>query len=225
LHVDLDLDALGAPAWIESDGRVRMDPEPAPEPKPPARAPKPDTPATAPAPELAEVSFVRRARRQAFWRQTWVRMALWVISLLLVVSLTLQVVVFQRDRLVAAYPTLLPWVQSLCQPLGCEVAPLHQIDSVLIDSSALVRVADGVYRFEVVLKNTSALMLAVPAVELSLTNAQDEVVVRKVVMPADWSAAPEELAPKSDTPLALRMSLVQATDLRMTGYRALVFYP
>jgi hypothetical protein len=105
------------------------------------------------------------------------------------------------------------------------VAPLRQIESVLIDSSALVRVADGVYRLEVVLKNTSSLMLAVPAVELSLTNANDEVVARRVVLPGEWGAVPDELPPKSDTPLALRMSLVQGADLRMTGYRALVFYP
>jgi hypothetical protein len=65
----------------------------------------------------------------------------------------------------------------------------------------------------------------VPAVELSLTNASDDVVVRRVVLPHEWSQAPQTLAPRSELALSVRLSLVNPADMRMAGYRAVAFYP
>ena len=176
-------------------------------------------------PDPEDVSFVRQAKRQAFWRRPLVRATLWLLAVGLGVALVAQAALQQRDRLVAAYPSLKPWAEQACQPIGCEVRPLQQLESVLIDSSAMVRLGDGAFRFEVVLKNTSELMLAVPALELSLTNSRDEAVVRRVVLPTDWSAPPDELPPLSELPLSVRITLVDGPELRMAGYRAVVFYP
>lgn len=175
--------------------------------------------------EPPEVSFVRQARREAFWAQTWVRVAQAGTALGLALLLLLQVALHQRDWLAAAHPAWAPWLAALCQPLDCAVGPLHQIESVLIDSSALVDLKEGRYRLEVTFNNTSAHRLALPALELSLTNLRDEVVVRKVIGPHDWSQPTTDLPARAELPLSVQLALSNAGEWRMSGYRAVIFYP
>lgn len=190
-----------------------------------ADTPETEPPVAEPSPREPDVAFVRQAKRRAFWQKPWVRALSWVTGLALLLLLVAQVVVDQRDRWVAMYPELAPWGQAICEPLGCRVEPFRQIDAVLIDSSALVDERDGVYRLEVAFKNTSALVLAVPALEFSLTNTADEVLLRRVLLPTDWDTPPATLAPHATVALAVRLSLSGANGLRMSGYRALAFYP
>lgn len=112
-----------------------------------------------------------------------------------------------------------------CEPLACTIEPYRHIESVLIDSSALVREKEDMYRLEVGLKNTSGMVLAAPALELSLTDASDKLVLRRVLLPTDWDTPHDTLAPHSTKGLSLRLKLSGANELRMAGYRALVFYP
>ncbi len=96
---------------------------------------------------------------------------------------------------------------------------------MLIESSALVKEREGIYRLEVVLKNTSGWVLAMPALELSLTDPAEAVVVRRVMLPGEWEPSAEALAPNTTFALSVRLSLSEAPALRMAGYRVLVFYP
>jgi hypothetical protein len=64
-----------------------------------------------------------------------------------------------------------------------------------------------------------------PAVELSLTDRTGDAVLRRVVLPDDWVDAPVEVSPTSEIGLTLKMSLVNPDELRMEGFRAVVFYP
>jgi hypothetical protein len=122
-------------------------------------------------------------------------------------------------------PALKPWLVQLCEPIGCEIGLFQQIESVEIVSTELVRAKDGTYRFELGLRNLAALPVAMPAVELSLTDRSGDAVVRRVVLPDDWLAAPSVLTPTAETGLTLKMSLVNPDELRMEGFRAIVFYP
>ena len=175
-----------------------------------------------PAPDVA---FVRQAKRRAAWQQPWVKALLVLFVVTLGLLLVFQVLLHQRHRLAATYPDAVPGLQALCEALGCALEPHRQIESVLIDSSALVRERGGQFRLEVGLRNTSALTLAVPAVELSLTNTADEVVLRRVLMPTEWDVPPDALAPQNTELLSVRLVLEGAGELRMAGYRVLVFYP
>ncbi len=174
---------------------------------------------------VPDVSFVRQARRRAFWQRPVVRVGLTLAAVLLVLALTVQVLVQQRERLAAAHPEWQPWLTALCEPLGCQIGPWRAIESVVIDGSALVRLRDNAYRFEVSLRNTSDLALAVPALELSLTNHRDEVVLRRVILAEEWSAPITQLPAQATQMLTVQMALTAPEDLRMSGYRALVFYP
>ena len=173
--------------------------------------------------DSSEPSFVRTARRQAFWRQLEVRASLVLLSLLLVVMLALQVAVHQRNYLAAAQPQWHPFLQTLCAPFQCKVAPYRDISSVVIDSSSFNKLPDDTYQFAVVLKNTSSNALETPAVELTLTNAQEQTVLRRVFTRKDLSA-PRTLSAHGDWSTTLKVEL-DLSGAPIAGYRVLAFYP
>ena len=177
-------------------------------------------------PELqADVGFIRQARRQAAWASGPARAALGALIMFAAALLLLQVAVHERDRLAAMAPALKPWLVQLCEPIGCDIAPFQYIEAVEIVSTELVRAKDGTYRFELGLRNNAGLPVAMPAVELSLTDRTGDAVLRRVVLPDDWVDAPVEVSPTSEIGLTLKMSLVNPDELRMEGFRAVVFYP
>lgn len=184
------------------------------------------------APDVAEVSsgtdepgFVRQARRRAFWHSPGVRAVLSLLAVGLAGLLAAQWALHERDQLAARQPQLLPLLTQLCAPLGCEVGPVRRIDAVVIDSSTLARRLGNFYAFEVVLKNTADTAVATPALELSLTDTRDQVIVRRVFLPAELPGTPPQLPAQGTVPVSLRLAISETGPLTMAGYRALLFYP
>lgn len=172
-----------------------------------------------------EPDFVRQARRRAFWQSPGMRALLSVWVLVLCLGLLLQWAVHERNTLAAWQPRLTPALTQLCAPLGCEVAPVRRIDAIVIDSSALVRRLGNFYAFDVVLKNTAPVAVAMPALELSLTDTRDAVMARRVFLPAELPGAPALLPAQDSRAISLRLSLAVGEATPMAGYRVLVFYP
>ena len=172
-----------------------------------------------------EPDFVRQARRRAFWRSPKVRLLLTVVALLLSVLLATQWAVQERDRLAARYSDFQPLLARLCEPLGCTIGAVRDLQAVVIDSSTLTRRLGDFYSFDLVLKNTSAMALAIPALELSLTDTADTVISRRVYLLEELPDVPALLPPQSTVSVSLRLSLAVGNELPMAGYRALVFYP
>ena len=112
-----------------------------------------------------------------------------------------------------------------CQSLGCTVSPLRQIDDVVIDSSALVRKLGNFYAFDLVLKNQAQVPVAAPALELSLTDLNDQVISRRVFLPGEMPGIPAELPARGSLSTSLRLSINLGNETPMSGYRALLFYP
>jgi predicted Zn finger-like uncharacterized protein len=179
-----------------------------------------------PEPGLHDVSFVRDAGRRAFWARPRIRAALLVSVFALAVLLVLQVAVHDRDRLAAAQPALRPWLASLCGPLNCRVGPARQIDAIAIDSSSFNKLRGDAYRLNVTLKNQAAITVAMPALELTLTDGQDQPVVRRVLMPAELGPDAGVIAASSEWSGSLAMAVAaDSAGTRVAGYRLLAFYP
>jgi len=187
------------------------------------------------------VSFVRDARRKAFWRTPGMRASLALSALVLVVLLLAQVVLQQRDALAAMEPRLKPWLQALCQPMQCELSALRQIDLLVIDNSSFQRLGADGYRLNFSIKNTGSLSVAMPSVEITLTDNQEQPVIRRVISPAQFGAM-NPLLPANSSFAGLVAFDVAADDsaggassapnpsrlanpLRVAGYRMLAFYP
>ena len=177
------------------------------------------------APALDDVSFVQQARRKAFWRRPLVRATLGLAACVLLVALVLQIAVQERERIAAAQPALKPLLQQLCEPLKCTVGPPRQIEAVVIDGSTFSKLRGDAYRLNFTLRNQAATDIAMPAIELTLTDGQDQPVVRRVLTPADLGAPSATLVAGADWTGNFAMSVAGNGAGRVAGYRVLAFYP
>lgn len=193
---------------------------PAPADNPPLRAPQP---AQAHAPP---VSFLRDSDKPSVWRRPAVRWTLAFVVLVLLALLVVQVVRMERDRIAAVEPATRPLLLALCDITGCDLAPLRQIESIVIESSSFSRVRGDDYRLGFALRNTAPIAIAMPAIELSLTDPQDQAVIRRVIQPAEFAAGAISLAKASVWSGSLALSVKpDAQTERIAGYRLLAFYP
>ncbi|MGC1174337.1 DUF3426 domain-containing protein [Polaromonas sp.] len=197
-----------------------------------SEAPEPD--------RTHEVSFVRQARRDAFWRRPALRWALGLAACVLLAVLLLQVALFQRNALAVSQPWLSPGLHALCAYLHCEIRPPQQIESVVIESSSFNKMATDAYRLKVVIRNAGAMALALPSLELTLTDTQDQAQLRRVLTPAELGATNSTLAagaefsgavaigvskPPPESGTSPAPAIIPSGPLRIAGYRVLAFYP
>ncbi|MFD0667745.1 DUF3426 domain-containing protein [Ramlibacter sp. MAHUQ-53] len=192
----------------------------------PDDAPGPASEAAGPS-RLEDISFVRQARRRALWRRPVVRAALGLLALALLAVLSAQLALHHRDRLANAFPVLKPALELLCQPPQCRIGPPRQIDAVAIDGSSFSRLRPDAYRLTVTLSNPSSAAVALPALELTLTDTQDQPVLRRVLQPADLGPeAPAVLAASTEWTATLTLAVAPGpATARIAGYRLLAFYP
>jgi predicted Zn finger-like uncharacterized protein len=176
--------------------------------------------------ELPKVSFLGDSPRHSGWHSRGGKFFLWLAVLLLGAGLGFQGLYWERDRLAAAYPDLKPLLQQMCQPLNCSIQTLQRIDAIAIDSATFNRLGPDSYRLSFVIKNLSNLAVALPSVELTLTDTQEQVMVRRALFPQELFAVTPALFPGIELPvnLVLGLDLGEAAP-RVIGYRLLAFYP
>ncbi|MDD2880164.1 MAG: DUF3426 domain-containing protein [Rhodoferax sp.] len=233
-----DVPAGEAPmsALADGDSASQLEPDSAPAPQfEPNQVRWDDAPPTnstttlatsAALPDDVLVTFMQGAKQTLFWQQPLVRVVLVLVSLALGLTLSGQWVYLERDRLAAQQPELKPMLQAFCRVTNCEVQPLKRIESLTVDSVGFHQLGKETYRLTFTVKNSSQLPLAMPYVELALTDAQDRPVYRRVFSSNDLGVAGTEIAAGADwsADVALRVN-TEALAQRVFGYRLLVFYP
>jgi hypothetical protein len=176
-------------------------------------------------PQVGELSFLRPVRAEPAEEQPVLTAALASLAVTLFLVLLLQILIHERNTLASAQPGLAVWLSRLCQPLNCSVGSVQKIESVVIDSSSFLRVNDANFRLSVVLKNTARVPVAVPAIELTLTDAQDQALLRRVLLPEDLLAASDALAPGLEWSAAVDAAVTPEMASAVAGYRMVAFYP
>ena len=139
----------------------------------------------------------------------------------LVLAFLMQWVVAQRNWLAAEEPALRPVLSALC---ACEVTWPRSPDAVLIESSSFTENPQGGYTVQLRLKNTQHHPVAMPALELTLTDLQDQVLVRRVFTANELSGK-DHVQALRDVRSTLNFDLDDKVSQRITGFRAFVFYP
>lgn len=176
--------------------------------------------------DFPPVSFMREAVVESAWQRPLVRAALGITSFLLLLVLGLQVSVQERDRIVALHPEARPLLQALCVPLQCGLSPLRQIDSIVIDNSSFAKIRGDAYRLGLSIKNSAPIEVAMPSLELTLTDSQDQTVLRRVFSPAEFGAPSNALLAGGEWSGGLAVNALDVGGVeRITGYRVLAFYP
>jgi len=167
--------------------------------------------------------FLRNAKRKARWRSPKMRAGLSLIALLLTGVLAGQMALHFRAAVAARWPHTRPWLQAACQELGCTVGLPRRIDDLSVESSALSPASGRAsYRLSIVLRNRGSLPLALPSVDLSLTDPDGQLVSRRALSPAEFRVDPPQIAPGAETTLQL---LFDAEGPRVSGYTVEIFYP
>jgi predicted Zn finger-like uncharacterized protein len=174
-------------------------------------------------PEGPAPQFIRKAEKEERWRRPGVRVALALASLVLALLLAGQAMLHFRDALAARWPSTRQLIEPLCQRLDCRIEPLRHLESLAVDSSGLSAVdGAGLYRFTLVLHNRGTTAVLLPAIELSMTDAQGQLVSRKVLSAAELSSTERTVAAGAEVPL---QALLAGGDRRIVGYQIDIFYP
>jgi predicted Zn finger-like uncharacterized protein len=133
-----------------------------------------------------------------------------------------------RDLLAAHVPATRPTLTRLCAFAGCTIQPLREVAGLSIDASDLQ--ADPAHKGLLVLtatvRNRATYPVAFPHLELTLTDAQDQVVVRRALAPAEYTGGTTNIAAgiMGNGEVAIKL-FVDASATTQSGYRVYLFYP
>ncbi|RAS01754.1 DUF3426 domain-containing protein [Cupriavidus alkaliphilus] len=190
--------------------------------------------AEAPAGPVFAPDFLRHARERERERQPRRPIAVprgaWrVAAVVLAIAALLQLAYLGRSQLAGHFPMLRPALEAACAPLGCAVPPWRDIDALRIETSQLQRQDEGgdTYLLAVTLRNLGRASTALPAIELVMTDLQDQLLLRRVLQPAEYlepsqqAFAAQGLRAGMELPVRVRFRTQQAP----ANYRVLIFYP
>ncbi|WP_334190655.1 DUF3426 domain-containing protein [Noviherbaspirillum sp.] len=174
-----------------------------------------------------EPSFIKQGRRrQRFGRA--LRIALVTGTLLLLVGLFAQATYIFRDQLAARFPQTKPALVAACGFIGCRIGLPAQIDAVAIESTELQSLAPdkNIFVLSALLRNHGAIVQAWPHIELTLKDANEKPLARRVFGPADYVRTGPDiqkgLLPKSEHAVKIQFELAH---FKAAGYRVYLFYP
>jgi len=135
-----------------------------------------------------------------------------------------------RDSIVTFWPIGRPAFERVCALAGCTLRPLSDASMSYLSIEASDLQADPAHRGLLILtatvRNRAAWPLAYPYLELTLTDAQDLVVVRRALAPADYVGGTTDLSRgiAANGEVALKV-FIDASATSQAGYRLYMFYP
>jgi predicted Zn finger-like uncharacterized protein len=135
-----------------------------------------------------------------------------------------------RDAIATFWPATRPAIARLCAAAGCAVRPLRDAAMAHLSIEASDLQADPAHKGLLILtatvRNGAGWPLAYPHLELTLTDAQDRVVVRRALAPAEYAGGTADLeggiAPNGEVALKV---FIDASATSQAGYRLYMFYP
>ena len=150
------------------------------------------------------------------------------LSALLVVGIVAQVLLEYRGGLAAHAPFMRPILGAACAVAGCTVGPLQDAGALSIDASDLR--ADpahhGLLKLTATIRNRASYPIAWPHLELTLTDASDNVVARRALAPIEYAGSAADPAggiPGNGEDLVTLF--IDASQTSQAGYRLYLFYP
>jgi hypothetical protein len=159
-----------------------------------------------------------------------VRAALVAGCALLLPLLLVQLALIARAPLLVGFPGLRPALQALCAPLSCTASWPMRPELLAVVSSELQSVpGTDALELDTVLRNRAAFPLALPAIELTISDSIGHAVARKVFLPADYfgsdgaaNLAAGNIAAGADLAVRITFSL---PGVSAAGFEAYPFYP
>jgi hypothetical protein len=133
-----------------------------------------------------------------------------------------------RDQIAARWPAAQPVLKASCAVLGCHIELLAQIDAVSIESSELAALnpAKNTFALNLLLRNRSSTPQRWPSIELTLLDANDRPVIRRVFTEREYLQAGLNASggfgPNAEQSTRIAFELLQQ---KASNYRVYLFYP
>jgi len=155
------------------------------------------------------------------WRRPGVQTSLSLLALLLLLLLCVQAIDHFRDAIAAKYPSTRHALRALCEIRACELQPWQRIEALSVESSSLSKAAAGnQYLLALTLHNKSDIAVAMPSIELSLTDHAGTLLARRMLAPTDSETGAPLIAANADLPLK---QLLSTGEQSVAGYSIEIF--
>jgi predicted Zn finger-like uncharacterized protein len=154
---------------------------------------------------------------------------LWTFGVLLItLVLSVQLVYFLRVEIASRFPAIKPVISLICAEVHCTLPLPQKIDLLSIESSELE--ADpalaNVITLHALIRSRAPYAMGYPNIELTLTDLQDNLLVRRNFTPPDYLQNADDklrgFPPNREVTLNLHLN---TTDLKAAGYKLFLFYP
>ena len=178
-------------------------------------------------PETATPSFLSTQGQRRQRRRRWILAAACVPLALAAAG---QFALALREDALEAWPSLRPLLVRACEIYGCTVDwPAHADLLTIVGSDLAAVPGTDVIELNAAIRSRAPFTMALPALEVTLTDTQNRTIARKVFLPADYLASTGEpssrieegLAPESD--LSVRL-VFEARGLSAAGFVLYPFY-
>ena len=153
----------------------------------------------------------------------------WVLGALLLLLVLLAQATYQyRSAVMVLFPQAKPHAAALCARLGCELPLPQRIELISIEASDLQADTSNpaIMVLAATLKNRAIFDQQLPMLELTLTDAQDQPVVRRVLAAQDYIGKAVNLQAgfAANSEIAIKV-FIEGSQVKATGYRLYLFYP
>ena len=151
-----------------------------------------------------------------------------LIILLLLMLAIAQGIYYLRTPIAAQWPALKPYLVAVCAQLNCSVELPQDIAQLAIDDSDLQENTEhqGLINLSSTLINHASFAQAYPLLELTLTDVDDQPVLRRAFSPSEYLPSgvnsANGIAPGDETHIKLTLT---AGDTKATGYRVFITFP
>ncbi len=153
----------------------------------------------------------------------------WVLAgFALAIALAAQSLWFWREALAVRWPATTPALSQACAWIGCRVDAPQLPEALSVEAATVRPIGPGTYRVSLTLKNRADVIVASPAIEVSLQDGNDATIVKRVLLVSETGLPSIGLAARSEQTVTLPLALQDATGgpaARVAGYRVLAFYP
>jgi predicted Zn finger-like uncharacterized protein len=161
-------------------------------------------------------------------RSPWLTAVLVLLSLIGLLLLAGQLVYINRTLIAAQAPQLRPALEGVCKQLGCKVPLPTDQEYIRTEWSELSFVPEhaNLVQLSATLKNHALYPQALPVLEVTLRNAENQVLIRKVFTPQEYlkpeNRKLQHFPANSELKLTMRFDV---GNVHAQGYSLYWFYP
>ncbi|MBM3351530.1 MAG: DUF3426 domain-containing protein [Betaproteobacteria bacterium] len=139
----------------------------------------------------------------------------------------LQSTYYSRDQIASAAPKIKPYLELACKHLNCSIRLPQHIELIVFDDSNIQEdeTYSGLMQLSCTLINKASFVQAYPNLELTLTNTDDEAILRKVFTPKEYLTTDKDISAGFSAEDEIKIKLPFTTlDTPVVGYRLFVTY-